>query len=67
MFTTILLIVNVVLSGAILVLKVVAPLTKNTVDDHILVYAEDVEKVLEGLGGHEAAADQGLKIVPASA
>lgn len=65
MLTTILLIAGGVLSGVILALKVIAPLTKNTVDDKILVYAEDVEKVLEGLGGRDAAASQGVTVVQA--
>jgi len=66
MIANILLIAGGVLSGVILALKVIAPLTKNTVDDKILVYAEDVEKVLEGIGGHDAAAAQGVTVVPAA-
>jgi hypothetical protein len=62
MITSILLIASSVLSGIILALKVIVPLTKNTVDDKILIYAEDVEKVLEGLGGKANADAQGLTV-----
>lgn len=64
MLTTIILIALAVDRAVQIVLKVVAPKTKTTVDDKILVYAEDAEKVLEGLGGGESAAAQGLTIVP---
>ena len=60
--TSILLIAGGVLSGVILALKVIAPTTKNTIDDKVLVYAEDVEKVLEGLGAHGT---QGINVVEA--
>lgn len=66
MFTTILLIANVILTAIVLALKVIAPLTKTTVDDKILIYAEDAEKVLEGLGGAKAADAQGIKVLPAA-
>lgn len=65
MLANILLIASGALAGVIVALKVIAPLTKNTVDDKILVYAEDVEKVLEGLGGRDAAASQGVTVVAA--
>lgn len=65
MLGNILLIAGGVLGGVVLALKVIAPLTKTTVDDKILVYAEDVQKVLEGIGGHEAAAAQGVTVVAA--
>jgi hypothetical protein len=64
MLTSILLIAGGVISGIVLALKVIAPLTKNRIDDAILVYAEDVEKVLEGFGAHGT---QGLTVVPAPA
>lgn len=63
MLTSILLIASGVISGIVLALKVIAPLTKTSVDDKILVYAEDVEKVLEGIGGHKVPA--GVVIAPA--
>lgn len=63
MLTSILLIAGGVISGIVLALKVIAPLTKTTVDDKILIYAEDVEKVLEGIGGH--GVPDGVTIAPA--
>jgi hypothetical protein len=63
MIEQILLYATLVVAGAVAALTVIAPRTKNTVDDKILLYAEDVEKVLEGLGGHEAAAAQNVQVV----
>lgn len=63
MLATILLIAGGVVSGVVLALKVIAPRTKNTVDDKILIYAEDVEKVLEGLGTNGLPA--GVVLAPA--
>lgn len=62
MLTSILLIAGGVISGIVLALKVIAPLTSNKLDDKILIYAEDVEKVLEGIG---ARGTQGLDVVKA--
>ena len=62
--TSILLIASGVLSGIVLALKVIAPLTANKIDDKVLIYAEDVEKVLEGLGGKANADAQGLTVAP---
>lgn len=66
MLSTVLLYAGLFVAGIVAGLKVIAPLTKNTVDDKILLYAEDVEKVLEGLGGHGADA-QGVTVVKAAA
>lgn len=43
MLATVLTYALAALSGAIVALKVIAPLTKNTVDDKVLEYAEDAE------------------------
>lgn len=40
-------VVAAVLGGVIAVLKVVAPMTKTTVDDKALEYAQDAETVVE--------------------
>lgn len=63
MIEQILLYATLVVAGAVAALTVIAPRTKNTVDDKILLYAEDVEKVLEGLGGTDAAAAQKVQVV----
>ena len=60
MISTILLVASGVIAGLIVGLKVIAPLTKNTIDDKVLLYAEDVEKVLEGLG---SAPNPGVEVV----
>lgn len=50
MLTTILLYAGIFLAGLVAGLKVIAPLTKTTIDDKVLEYGEDAIKVLEGLG-----------------
>jgi hypothetical protein len=65
-FSTILALAGGLVAGVVAALTIIAPRTKNTVDDKILLYAEDVEKVLEGLGGADAAKAQGVSVVKAS-
>ena len=47
MLFTVLSITAAVLAGAVVALKVVAPMTKTTKDDKALEYAEKVEAVVE--------------------
>lgn len=66
MLSSILLYAGLFVAGLVAGLKVIAPLTATAIDDKILIYAEDVEKVLEGLGGHGSEA-QGVTVVKAAA
>jgi len=50
MLTTILLYAGIFLGGLVAGLKVIAPLTKTTLDDKALIYGEDAIKFLEALG-----------------
>lgn len=60
MLANILLYAGLFLAGAVAALKVIAPRTNTKIDDKVLIYAEDVEKVLEGLGG---AKNPGVEVV----
>lgn len=55
MLTTILLIALAVDRAAQIILAVVAPKTKTTLDDKFLEYAQNVEKLLDGLGANTPA------------
>lgn len=48
-FTFVLSVVAALLAGGVVALKVIAPLTKNTVDDKVLEYAEKAEEVVDPL------------------
>jgi hypothetical protein len=61
MFTTILTYAALFSAGLIAGLKVIAPLTKTTVDDTVLGYLEDLEKIVESLGGKLPEAPAALK------
>jgi len=50
MLTDILIYAALFVAGGVAALKVIAPRTKNTVDDSILHYGEEAEKVLASLG-----------------
>lgn len=65
MLSSILLYAGLFVAGLVAGLKVIAPLTATAIDDKILIYAEDAEKVLEGLGGHGSEA-QGVTVVKAA-
>lgn len=56
MFLTIVSYVGAVAAGVVLALKVIAPKTKTLLDDKILGYVEDLEKIIEALGGQTAVA-----------
>jgi len=63
MFTDILLYAGAFVAGLVVALKVIAPRTKNKVDDKILVYAQDLEELLGQLGHTApAAAVKGLAV-----
>lgn len=47
--TTLLLVLSALLAGAVVALKVIAPMTKTTVDDTVLEYAEKAEAVIDPL------------------
>lgn len=51
MFTTILTYTALFAAGAIAGLKIIAPRTTTTADDKVLEYLEDLEKIVQGLGG----------------
>lgn len=51
MLLTVLTYAAAVLSGVVLALKVIAPMTKNTVDDKVLTYVEKAEDVVTELKG----------------
>lgn len=50
MLANILLYAGLFLGGALAGLKVIAPLTKNKVDDKVLLYGEEAVELLEKLG-----------------
>lgn len=50
MLSDILIYAALFLAGGIAALKIVAPRTKNTIDDTVLHYGEEAEKVLASLG-----------------
>lgn len=61
MFATVLTYAALFAAGLAAGLKIIAPLTKTKVDDKILEYVEDLEKVVEGLGGRLPEAPAALR------